>query len=82
MSLQTPNELGHEQTEKVVSCLPDEGFIDAYSQVTIDLKFYNIIFGAFFLNYCYFKLFYFFKLKFIFLKCKIPLAPDKILLQK
>jgi hypothetical protein len=32
-SLQTPNELGHEQTEKVVSCMPDEGYVDPYSQV-------------------------------------------------
>lgn len=32
-NLQTPNEVGYEQTEKIVTCTPDEGIIQAYSQV-------------------------------------------------
>lgn len=32
-NLQTPNEVGYEQTEKIVSCCPENGVIDSYSQV-------------------------------------------------
>ncbi len=32
-NLQTPNEVGYEQTEKIVTCTPDEGIIQAYAQV-------------------------------------------------
>ena len=32
-NLQTPNEAGYEQTEKIVSCSPEEGIIESYSQV-------------------------------------------------
>ncbi len=32
-NFQTPNEVGYEQTEKIVSCFPEEGVIESYSQV-------------------------------------------------
>jgi len=36
-SYQTPNEVGYEQTEKIVSCSPEEGMIESYSQVSIKI---------------------------------------------
>lgn len=33
-SLQTPNEVGYEQTERIISCFPSEGKIESYSQVS------------------------------------------------
>jgi hypothetical protein len=37
-SLQTPKELGEEQTLKIVSCIPESGYIDSYSQIPITFK--------------------------------------------
>ncbi|EWS70940.1 flagellar associated protein, putative (macronuclear) [Tetrahymena thermophila SB210] len=37
-SLQTPNEVGREQTEKIMSIEPSEGVIDSYSQLPIVFK--------------------------------------------
>lgn len=36
-SLQTPFQVGLEQTEKIMSCLPSEGIIESYSQVRLPL---------------------------------------------
>ena len=32
-SLQTPNELGQEQVQRVMTCIPEDGIVDSYSQV-------------------------------------------------
>jgi len=34
-NLQTPNELGIEQLERVMNCYPSEGFVDSYSQIPL-----------------------------------------------
>lgn len=31
INLQTPDELGYEQTEKIMSCYPEKGVIESYS---------------------------------------------------
>ncbi|CAD8120828.1 unnamed protein product [Paramecium sonneborni] len=38
LKLQTPAELGLEQTERIMECWPEEGVIEQYSQVTIIFK--------------------------------------------
>ncbi|CAD8106047.1 unnamed protein product [Paramecium primaurelia] len=38
LKLQTPAELGLEQTERIMECWPEEGIIEQYSQVTIIFK--------------------------------------------
>lgn len=37
---QTPNEVGYEQTEKIVSCVPEDGNIESYSQVCSFFSFF------------------------------------------
>jgi hypothetical protein len=33
--LQTPSELGQEQTERIMDCFPEEGVIESYSQIPV-----------------------------------------------
>jgi hypothetical protein len=34
-TLQTPNEVGREITEKIMNCIPAEGVIESYSQIPL-----------------------------------------------
>lgn len=36
--MQTPNELGFEQTQRVMNCIPETGVVEAYSQIPLKLR--------------------------------------------
>ena len=41
-NLQTPNELGLEQIQRIMTCTPSEGIIDSYAQVKYHKRIFRI----------------------------------------